>query len=220
MISCSIRPKTLSQKHPLQAPSSAKCCGALCAEQLRNKKRILSEVLSFPDKNVSSAMMLVCFSVRLLVRVKWNACRTATVQQWLSYTASAAPDIIAMVTEGEVTMTTDQWQPRTGIYFRWWSGVAGRPALHGNSRVSDFSKLPGLRKYCGFSMTGIFVIPIITASGPISEDDGVLLPLETWWSGLAESSSLLMTDEDPDGERKISQTMQESIQNRILLLGH
>lgn len=49
----------------------------------------------------------------------------------------------------------------------------------GNSHVSDFSILPELRKYCGFSMTGIFVIPMITASGPISEDDGVLLPLET-----------------------------------------
>lgn len=196
MTSCSIQPKTLSQKHPLQAPSSAKCYDALCAGQLRNKKHKLSKC--------HHTSVLWCI---LNVPVKRNACRTATVQQRLSYTASAAPDIIAMVTEGEVTMTTDQWQPRTGIYFRWWSGVAGRPALHGNSRVSDFSKLPGLRKYCGFSMTGIFVIPIITASGPISEDDGVLLPLETWWSGLAESSSLLMTDEDPDGERKISQTI-------------
>lgn len=54
--------------------------------------------------------------------------------------------------------------------------TAGRRAdLH----VSDFSMLMELRKYCGFSMTGIFVIPMITASGPISEDDGVLLPLET-----------------------------------------
>lgn len=67
----------------------------------------------------------------------------------------------------------------------------------GNSHVSDFSILLELRKYCGFSMTGIFVIPMITASGPISEDDGVLLPLETWWRGLAESSSLLMTEEEP-----------------------
>lgn len=56
-------------------------------------------------------------------------------------------------------------------------------------------------------MTGIFVIPIITASGPISEDDGVLLPLETWWSGLAESSSLLMTDEEPGEEGKKKQTI-------------
>lgn len=160
--------------------------------------------------NVSWKMK--CLPWCLNLRVKWNACRMATVQQWLSCTASAAPDIIAMVTEGEVTMTTDQGQPRTGIYFRWWSGVAGRLVLHVNSQVSDFSKLPGLRKYWGFSMTGIFVIPIITASGPISEDDGVLLPLETWWSGLAESSSLLMTDEDPDGENKISRRMQESIQ--------
>lgn len=70
----------------------------------------------------------------------------------------------------------------------------------GNSRVLDSRMLPMLRKYCGFSMTGIFVIPMITASGPISEDDGVLLPLETWWRGLAESSSLLMTEEEPREE--------------------
>lgn len=46
-------------------------------------------------------------------------------------------------------------------------------------------------------MTGIFVIPMITASGPPSEEDGVLLPLEIWCSGLAESSSLLITEEGP-----------------------
>lgn len=37
-----------------------------------------------------------------------------------------------------------------------------------------------LLKYWGFSITGILVMPMITASGPISEEDGVLLPLETW----------------------------------------
>lgn len=52
-------------------------------------------------------------------------------------------------------------------------------ARRAHSHVSDFSMLMELRKYCGFSMTGIFVIPMMTASGPISEDDGVLLPLET-----------------------------------------
>lgn len=46
-------------------------------------------------------------------------------------------------------------------------------------------------------MTGIFVIPMMTASGPPSEEDGVLLPFEMWWRGLAESSSLLMTEEGP-----------------------
>lgn len=46
-------------------------------------------------------------------------------------------------------------------------------------------------------MTGILVIPIMTASGPPSEDDGVLLPLEIWWRGLAESSSLLITEAGP-----------------------
>lgn len=46
-------------------------------------------------------------------------------------------------------------------------------------------------------MTGIFVIPMMTASGPPSEEDGVLLPFEMWWRGLAESSSLLITEEGP-----------------------
>lgn len=75
-----------------------------------------------------------------------------------------------------------------------------------NSHVSAFSMLLELRKYCGFSMTGIFVIPMITASGPISEDDGVLLPLETWWRGLAESSSLLMTEEEPGEPQRRRET--------------
>lgn len=58
-------------------------------------------------------------------------------------------------------------------------------------------------KYWGFSITGILVIPIMTASGPPSEEDGVLLPLEMWWRGLAESSSLLMTEAGPGGGRNI-----------------
>lgn len=41
-------------------------------------------------------------------------------------------------------------------------------------------------------------MPIITASGPISEEEGVLLPLETWWRGEAESSSLLITEDGPE----------------------
>lgn len=63
--------------------------------------------------------------------------------------------------------------------------------------VSVLSRLFVLLKYCGFSITGILVMPMITASGPISEDDGVLLPLETWWRGEAESSSLLITEDGP-----------------------
>lgn len=47
-------------------------------------------------------------------------------------------------------------------------------------------------------MTGILVIPMMTASGPPSEEDGVLLPLEMWCSGLAESSSLLITEAGPN----------------------
>lgn len=65
------------------------------------------------------------------------------------------------------------------------------------SHVSVLSRLFVLLKYWGFSITGILVMPMITASGPISEEDGVLLPLETWWRGEAESSSLLITDDGP-----------------------
>lgn len=72
-----------------------------------------------------------------------------------------------------------------------------------NLHVSGFRWLLVIPKYCGFSMTGIFVIPMITASGPPSEEDGVLLPLEIWWRGLAESSSLLITEEGPEKKKKI-----------------
>lgn len=50
-------------------------------------------------------------------------------------------------------------------------------------------------------MTGILVMPMITASGPISEEEGVLLPLETWWRGEAESSSLLITEDGPESRK-------------------
>lgn len=66
------------------------------------------------------------------------------------------------------------------------------------SHVSVFSRLFVLLKYCGFSITGILVMPMMTASGPISDEEGVLLPLETWWRGEAESSSLLITDDGPE----------------------
>lgn len=45
--------------------------------------------------------------------------------------------------------------------------------------MSVLSRLLVLLKYWGFSITGILVMPMITASGPISEDEGVLLPLDT-----------------------------------------
>lgn len=51
--------------------------------------------------------------------------------------------------------------------------------LLGDSQVSDLSRLLVLRKYCGFSMTGILVIPMMTASAFMSEDDGVLEPFDT-----------------------------------------
>lgn len=72
-----------------------------------------------------------------------------------------------------------------------------------DSQVSDLSRLLVLRKYCGFSMTGILVMPMMTASAFMSEDEGVLEPLDTWWRGLAESSSLLMTEEGPVSKTKI-----------------
>lgn len=40
-------------------------------------------------------------------------------------------------------------------------------------------------------------MPMMTASGPISEEEGVLLPFETWCRGEAESSSLLITEDGP-----------------------
>lgn len=66
-------------------------------------------------------------------------------------------------------------------------------------------------------MTGILVMPIMTASGPISEEDGVLLPLDTWWRGEAESSSLLITDDAPErGEkaRGVEFSVREKIKER------
>lgn len=67
--------------------------------------------------------------------------------------------------------------------------------------MSLFRRLFVLLKYWGFSITGILVMPMITASGPISEEEGVLLPLETWWRGEAESSSLLITEDGPERAR-------------------
>lgn len=134
-------------------------------------------VFFWPDKLVKKVVLLAfCLeSVQLYYRaaltiiVQWDANNV--------YMAPSSDHRIDLSEKGPYYQTFVEWD--------------------GNSHVSDFSMLPELRKYCGFSMTGIFVIPMITASGPISEDDGVLLPLETWWRGLAESSSLLMTEEEP-----------------------
>lgn len=52
-------------------------------------------------------------------------------------------------------------------------------------------------KYCGFSMTGILVIPITTASAPASSAQELIIPWFTWWRGLAESSSPLITATGP-----------------------
>lgn len=53
------------------------------------------------------------------------------------------------------------------------------------------------RKYWGFSMTGMRVMPMTTVSGPASSDEGVVMPWLMWCSGLAESSSPLMTATGP-----------------------
>lgn len=46
-------------------------------------------------------------------------------------------------------------------------------------------------------MTGMRVIPMTTVSGPASSDEGVVMPWLMWCSGLAESSSPLMTATGP-----------------------
>lgn len=120
----------------------------------------------------------------------WQACVSG------HYLQSCFPsDWASLSPWGRMLTGIRQW-PLHG-FIRKRSGYSSDVERADHSHVSDFSILMELRKYCGFSMTGIFVIPMITASGPISEDVGVLLPLETWWRGLAESSSLLMTEEEP-----------------------
>lgn len=46
-------------------------------------------------------------------------------------------------------------------------------------------------------MTGMRVMPMTTVSGPASSDEGVVMPWLMWCSGLAESSSPLMTATGP-----------------------
>ncbi len=65
------------------------------------------------------------------------------------------------------------------------------------SQVVGLLQLCPYRKYCGFSMTGMRLMPITTASGPASREQGVTIPWLTWWRGLAESSSPLMTATGP-----------------------
>ena len=46
-------------------------------------------------------------------------------------------------------------------------------------------------------MTGMRVMPMTTVSGPASSDEGAVMPWLMWCSGLAESSSPLMTATGP-----------------------
>lgn len=55
-------------------------------------------------------------------------------------------------------------------------------------------------------MTGMRVMPMTTVSGPASRDEGVVMPWLMWWSGLAESSSPLITATGPANTRHIHQT--------------
>lgn len=134
---------------------------------------------------------------------EWNKTRVREVKHssWCFWTSSAdsvsgnCSEWALLWQLGRMVTCIRRW-PVHG-FIRKGPGYCSFVEQGSNSHVSDFSMLLELRKYWGFSMTGIFVIPMITASGPISEDDGVLLPLETWWRGLAESSSLLMTEEEP-----------------------
>lgn len=69
--------------------------------------------------------------------------------------------------------------------------------LHRDLRVAGLLQLCPCLKYWGFSTTGIRVIPMTTASGPASRVQGVMIPWLTWWRGLAESSSPLITATGP-----------------------
>lgn len=71
-----------------------------------------------------------------------------------------------------------------------------------HSQVVGLLQLCPCRKYCGFSMTGMRLMPITTASGPASREQGVTIPWLTWWRGLAESSSPLMTATGPVEQAK------------------
>lgn len=70
------------------------------------------------------------------------------------------------------------------------------------SHVSGLWQLWPWRKYWGFSMTGMRVMPMTTVSGPVSSEEGVVMPWLMWCRGLAESSSPLMTATGPAGWEK------------------
>lgn len=78
-------------------------------------------------------------------------------------------------------------------HLRWdsWDGPTS------DLRVAGLLQLCPCLKYWGFSTTGMRVIPMTTASGPASRVHGVMIPWLTWWRGLAESSSPLMTATGP-----------------------
>lgn len=53
---------------------------------------------------------------------------------------------------------------------------AGGSVRESNLQVVGLLQLWPCLKYCGFSMTGIRVIPITTASGPASSVQGLMMP--------------------------------------------
>lgn len=75
-----------------------------------------------------------------------------------------------------------------------------------DSRVAGLLQLCPCLKYWGFSTTGMRVMPMTTASGPASRVQGVIIPWLTWWRGLAESSSPLMTATGPGTRQKDDQS--------------
>lgn len=76
---------------------------------------------------------------------------------------------------------------------------------HKDLRVAGLLQLCPCLKYWGFSTTGIRVIPMTTASGPASRVQGVMIPWLTWWRGLAESSSPLITATGPGRRQRDDQ---------------
>lgn len=100
----------------------------------------------------------------------------------------------------DVVTFTEDWAED---FFRGDTGTLNCCQIHWKDlRVAGLLQLCPCLKYWGFSTTGIRVIPMTTASGLASRVQGVIIPWLTWWRGLAESSSPLITATGPGKRQK------------------